>query len=161
MGFYYHEHELANVSHIEFKFSNFYDLPDTPIPQKYIKYKDRDIPVFKLVNICGTVLDKSSYKHTVILLTPQGVVNVKCVAEQYSQYDKQISRLNKQTKKKEVVEKSWFKRGTKLIISGWRSGNQFLARSRQSEDKFAFYKINDIDDLGQLQITRYRAEDTE
>lgn len=161
LGFYYHEHELANVSHIEFKFSNFYDLPDTPIPQKYIKYKDRDIPVFKLVNICGTVLDKSSYKHTVILLTPQGVVNVKCVAEQYSQYDKQISRLNKQTKKKEVVEKSWFKRGTKLIISGWRSGNQFLARSRQSEDKFAFYKINDIDDLGQLQITRYRAEDTE
>ena len=94
-------------------------------------------------------------------MTPQGVVNVKCVAKQYSQYDKQISRLNKQTKNKEVVEKSWFKRGTKLIISGWRSGNQFLARSRQSEDKFAFYKINDIDDLGQLQITRYRAEDTE
>jgi hypothetical protein len=34
-----------------------------------------------------------------------------------------------------------------------------MARSRQSEEKHAFYKIKDIDDLGQLEITRYRAEE--
>jgi DNA polymerase-3 subunit alpha len=159
LGFYYHDHELTNCSHVEFDFVDFYEQPEIPVPDHYIKYKERDIPVYELVNICGTVLDKNSYKHTVTLLTPSGVVTVKCVAEQYSQYDKQISKLNKETGRKEVIERSWFKRGTKLIVSGWRNSDQFMARSRQSEEKHAFYKIKDIDDLGQLEITRYRAEE--
>jgi DNA polymerase-3 subunit alpha len=159
LGFYYHDHELTNCSHVEFNFVDFYEQPEIPIPDHYIKYKERDIPVYELVNICGTVLDKNSYKHTVTLLTPSGVVTVKCVAEQYSQYDKQISKPNKETGRKEVIERSWFKRGTKLIVSGWRNSDQFMARSRQSEEKHAFYKIKDIDDLGQLEITRYRAEE--
>ena len=161
LGFYYHDHELINVSHPEFKFVDFFKEPEIAIPDHYIKYKDREIPVFNLVSICGTVLDKNSYKHTITLLTPTGVVSVKCVAEQYSQYDKQISRVNKETGKKEVVEKSWFKRGTRLLVNGWRSGDQFMARSRQSEEKYAFYKVLDINDLGQLDITRYRAEDND
>lgn len=159
VGFYYHEHELANCSHIEFEFTNFYSLPENAIPTKYMKYKERDIPVFELVTICGTVLDKNSYKHTVTLLTPHGVVTVKCVAEQYSQYDKQISRLNRETGRKEIIERSWFKRGTKLIVNGYRSSDQFMARSRHSENKHAFYKVLDIDDTGQLEITRYRVDD--
>jgi DNA polymerase-3 subunit alpha len=159
LGFYYHDHELTNCSHVEFEFQDFYQLPEIPVPDHYIKYKERDIPVYELVNICGTVLDKNSYKHTVTLLTPSGVVTVKCVAEQYSQYDKQISKLNKETGRKEVIERSWFKRGTKLIVSGWRNADQFMARSRQSEEKHAFYKIKDVDDVGQLEITRYRAEE--
>lgn len=161
LGFYYHEHELVGCSHAEFEFTDFFKESEVPIPEKYIKYKDRDIPVFNLKTICGTVLDKNSYKHTVTLLTPTGVVSVKCVAEQYSQYDKQISQLNKDTGKKEVIEKSWFKRGTKLLINGWRSGDQFMARSRQSENKYVFYKVLDINDLGQLEITRFRSEDND
>lgn len=161
LGFYYHDHELINVSHPEFEFVDFFKESEIAIPDHYIKYKDREIPVFNLVSICGTVLDKNSYKHTVTLLTPTGVVSVKCVAEQYSQYDKQISRVNNETGKKEVVEKSWFKRGTRLLVNGWRSGDQFMARSRQSEEKHAFYKVLDINDLGQLDITRYRAEDND
>lgn len=159
VGFYYHEHELANCSHPEFTFANFLELPETPVPVKYLKYKGRDIPVYDLVSICGTVLDKNSYKHTVTLLTPTGVVTVKCVAEQYSFYDKQISQFNAETKRKEVIEKSWFKRGTKLIVNGWRTGDQFMARSRQSEEKYSFYKVLDISDLGELEITRFRSEE--
>jgi DNA polymerase-3 subunit alpha len=161
VGFYYHDHELLNCSHPEFKFINFFEQPELPIPDRYMKYKERDIPVYELVSICGTVLDKNSYKHTVTLLTPHGVVTVKCVAEQYSQYDKQISKPNKETGKKEVIERSWFKRGTRLVVNGWRSNDQFMARSRQSENKHAFYKIIDIDDMGRLEITRYRAEDND
>ena len=130
-----------------------------PIPEKYIKYNNRDIPVYKWVNICGTVIDKNSIKHTVTILTQSGIVNIKCALEQYSMYDKQISKINRETGKKEVIEKSWFKRGTKVIVSGWRSGDVFYARSRQSENKFAFYKILDIDDFGRLKITRFRAEE--
>jgi DNA polymerase-3 subunit alpha len=159
LGFYHHEHELTNVNHMEFKFDNFFDMSEVPIPKEYREYKGKQLPVMELQTICGTVLDKSSYKHTVVLLTPQGVVNVKCVAEQYSEYDKQISKVNPETHKKEVIEKSWFKRGTKLIVCGWRNGSQFMARGRQSEHKYPFYKILDIDDLGQLEITRFRCEE--
>lgn len=159
LGFYYHDHELLNVHHPEFQFQDFYNLSSVPIPKEYKEYKGRKLPIFELVSICGTVLDKNSYKHTITLLTPTGVVNVKCVGEQYSKYDKQLSQLNPETGKKEVIERSWFKRGTKLIVNGWRNADQFMARSRQSDNKYAFYKIIDTDDTGLLNITRYRADD--
>lgn len=159
LGFYYHEHDLTNVYHPEFKFEDFYQMSTIPIPAEYKEFKGRKIPIFELTSICGTVLDKNSYKHTVVLLTPTGVVNVKCVAEQYSKYDKQLSQSNAETGKKEVIERSWFKRGTKLIVNGWRNADQFMARGRQSEGKYPFYKILDIDDSGLLNITRYRADD--
>lgn len=159
LGFYYHEHELQNTYHPDFSFKNFFDLPEIPIPKKIKEYKGHKLSIYEHVTICGTVLDKSSYKHTIILLTPYGVVNVKCIAEQYSKYDKQLSKLNKDTGKKEVVEKSWFKRGSKLIVRGFRNGDQFMARGRTSENTYPFYKILGIDDTGLLNITRYRCDD--
>ena len=159
LGFYYHEHPLLNVRHPEFQFINFYKESDVPIPAEYKEVKGHKIPVMSLKPICGTVLDKNSYKHTVVLLTCDGVVNVKCVAEQYSKYDQQLSQMNPETKHKEVIERSWFKRGTNLIVQGYRKGDQFMARGRQSENIYPFYKILNIDDTGKLDITRYRADD--
>ena len=159
LGFYYHEHPLLNVRHPEFTFINFYKESDVPIPTAYKEYKGHKIPIMELKTICGTVLDKNSYKHTVVLLTCDGVVNVKCVAEQYSKYDQQLSQLNPETKHKEVIERSWFKRGTNLIVQGYRKGDQFMARGRQSDNTYPFYKILNIDDTGKLEITRYRADD--
>ena len=159
LGFYYHDHDLLNTYHPEFKFGDFYEMSEIPIPSEYHEYKGRKVPVFELQTIYGTVLDKNSYKHTVILLTPTGVVNVKCVAEQYSKYDKQLSQPNPETGKKEVIERSWFKRGTNLIVNGWRNADQFMARGRQAEGKYPIYKILESDDCGLLNITRYRADD--
>lgn len=159
LGFYYHDHDLLNTYHPEFTFKDFYEMSEVPIPSEYKEVKGRQMPVYELQTIYGTVLDKNSYKHTVVLLTPTGVVNVKCVAEQYSKYDKQLSQLNPETGKKEVIERSWFKRGTTLIVNGWRSADQFMARGRQAEGKYPVYKILEADDCGLLNITRYRADD--
>lgn len=159
LGFYYHDHDLLNTYHPEFKFGDFYEMSEIPIPSEYHEYKGRKVPVFELQTIYGTVLDKNSYKHTVVLLTPTGVVNVKCVAEQYSKYDKQLSQPNPETGKKEVIERSWFKRGTNLIVNGWRNADQFMARGRQAEGKYPIYKVLEADDCGLLNITRYRADD--
>ena len=159
LGFYYHDHDLLNTYHPEFKFGDFYEMSEIPIASEYHEYKGRKVPVFELQTIYGTVLDKNSYKHTVVLLTPTGVVNVKCVAEQYSKYDKQLSQPNPETGKKEVIERSWFKRGTNLIVNGWRNADQFMARGRQAEGKYPIYKILESDDCGLLNITRYRADD--
>lgn len=159
LGFYYHDHDLLNTYHPEFKFGDFYEMSEIPIASEYHEYKGRKVPVFELQTIYGTVLDKNSYKHTIVLLTPTGVVNVKCVAEQYSKYDKQLSQPNPETGKKEVIERSWFKRGTNLIVNGWRNADQFMARGRQAEGKYPIYKILESDDCGLLNITRYRADD--
>lgn len=159
LGFYYHDHDLLNTYHPEFKFGDFYEMSEIPIASEYHEYKGRKVPAFELQTIYGTVLDKNSYKHTVVLLTPTGVVNVKCVAEQYSKYDKQLSQPNPETGKKEVIERSWFKRGTNLIVNGWRNADQFMARGRQAEGKYPIYKILESDDCGLLNITRYRADD--
>ena len=59
------------------------------------------------------------------------LLNVKATADHYSKYDKQISLFNKETNKKEIVERSWFKRGNKIIVNGYRSGDQFMARSKR------------------------------
>ena len=98
LGFYYHDHELKGAKHGEFKFSNFFELPEEPKASKFIKTKTGDnIPIFELYTICGTVLDKSSYKHTVTLATVDGVVTVKCAGEQFSKYNKQLSMVNDDT----------------------------------------------------------------
>ena len=159
LGFYYHPHELADVSHPEIKFVDFFKLSDVPIPEKINDYKGRSIPVYKIEYILGTVLDKAAYKHTITLLTPTGVVNLKMSAEVFSKYDKQISQFNKSTGKKEVVEKSWFKRGNLLIAAGYRRDDTFVIRSKQKENIFPFCKILDVDDMGVLNITRFRADD--
>lgn len=159
LGFYYHKHELEDIYYPNMTFIDFFKEKDIPVPKQIKNVKGKDISVYELKTICGTVLDKSSYKHTIILLTPTGVVNVKCIAEHYSKYDKQISRLNQETNKKEIIEKSWFKRGSLLVVNGYRSGDQFMARGRQGENIYPFYKVIDIDDTGLLNITRYRCDD--
>lgn len=159
LGFYYHPHELIDTYYPSFEFVDFYKESEILIPKEYKEIKGRQVPIYEIKHIYGTVLDKSSYKHTIILLTPNGVVNVKCVGEQYSKYDKQLSQLDNETGEKKVIERSWFKRGSKLIVSGYRSGDQFMARGRQSENIYPFYRILSVDDCGLLNITRYRADD--
>ena len=159
VGFYSHEHELLNATHNQFNFVNFFDLPFTPKPIEQKEYKGRMIPKYAFETICGTVLDKNSNKHIIVLSTPYGVVNVKATADHYSKYDKQISLFNKETNKKEIVERSWFKRGNKIIVNGYRSGDQFMARGRQSENIYPFHKVLEIDKDKQLTSTKYRADD--
>lgn len=159
LGFYYHDHPLTDTFYPEFKFKNFFDLSEVPIPSKIVEGRGKSYPVYDIERIVGTVLDKQAYKHTIILLTPNGVVNLKCTAEVFSKYDKQISQLNKETGKKQVVEKSWFKRGTKLIVSGYRRNDTFAVRSKPNDNVYPFYRITGTNDSGLLEINRYRAED--
>ena len=40
LGFYHHEHELTNVNHMEFKFDNFFDMSEVPIPKNIENIKE-------------------------------------------------------------------------------------------------------------------------
>jgi len=127
MNFYYHEHELININKEKYCIEDFDQLPEEPVVVGTSKYKGRTYPKFQLSRIIGTVLDRDKTKHSVTLLTPTSVVQIKFYSGQFSFYDKQISVIDKVDgkDKKVVLEEGWFKRGNKLLVTGFRRGDQF------------------------------------
>ena len=127
VSFYSHEHELAHVNASKYDITDFDKIPETPVVERIIPIKGRQIPIFKLYRIAGTILDKDKNKKTVTLLTTSGVVTVKIFGGIFSNYDKQISERGADGKK-HVVRKSEFSRGNKIIVCGVRDGDSFRAK---------------------------------
>ena len=128
MSFYSHEHELNDAKSL---YDDFFKLPEEPeIDYSFIGKDGNEIRVYRLRTIIGTVIDKNKLKNTVTLLTPTGVVNVKIYKNQYALYDKQLSQKGTDGKK-HVIEKSWFSRGTLLMVQGIRRGQDFIPKKRK------------------------------
>ena len=155
--FYYHEHELANINNNLYGFVDFQGLPEDPIVDKVFVKNDKEIKIFKLHRICGTCIAKNKTKGTVTLLTTSGVVNVKFRKEYFSLFDKQISEKGADGIK-HVVEKSWFNRGNMIVVTGIRSGDDFIAKKYASTGGHQLYKIDKLNDDGTLTLkdSRYQ-----
>ena len=120
--------------------------------------KVKEIPLYKLHKIAGTVLDKNKAKNTVTILTKSGVVPVKVWQNQFVKYDKQISKLGADGKK-HVIEKSFFSRGNKVMFIGIRRDNMFIPKIYKSsgyESPIAL--ITDISENGNLKFRFNRVE---
>ena len=124
---YFHKHELENMNFSKYKIMDYFDLSENPEIDRIIPIKGKEVPLFKIRRIAGTVLDKDKNKKTVTLLTTSGVVTVKIYGNIFTQYDKQIS-VKDNNGKKRVIEKSWFSRGNKIIVTGIRRDDIFLAK---------------------------------
>lgn len=155
MCFYYHEHELAQLNRERYGFVNFSDLPEEPIVASTFHRNGKEIHVFQLFKICGTCIAKDKAKGIVTLLTPDGVVPVKFRKEYFSMFDKQISEKNPDGTK-HVVEKSWFNRGSMIVVQGIRSGDNFLPKKYASSTGEQLYKITDINSNGDIKLTHTR-----
>ena len=128
VSFYSHEHELKGLRTELYDISNFSKLPEEPIVESTFPTKDgKRIPLFKICRIAGTVLGKDKNKNMVTLLTESGVVTVKIFGDVFSYYDKQISEKGLDGHK-HVLERSWFTRGNKVVITGIRRGETFVAK---------------------------------
>ena len=123
---YIHEHELAHIDYEAHGWDRFCDLSESPTVERYIPIKGKQVPIFKLSRIVGTVLDRDKSKKTVSLLTTDGVVLVKIYGV-FQNYDKQISERGADGKK-HVIRKSEFSRGNKIIVTGVRDGQDFRAK---------------------------------
>ncbi len=158
VSFYSSGHELDNINAV-YGVSQFELLPETPIVDRIFYTKDgKEIPLYKLAKIAGTVIDKDKNKHIVTLLTPSGVVKVKCYRSQFIKYDKQIVEKDANGKKK-VLEKSWFSRGNKLLIMGIRRGGDFIPKHySQSEYPAPIMLITSISPHGILTYQTERQE---
>ena len=84
-------------------------------------------------------------KNSISLLTPTGVVTVKIWKNQFAKYDKQISEIQSDGKKK-VREKSWFSRGNLLYLQGIRRGDAFIPKAyKNSLHRIPIMKITSVE----------------
>ena len=155
--YYHHPHELAEVNTSKYGFVNFNDLSEEPIVDRSFTKGGKVINLFKLSKICGTCIAKNKSKGVVTLLTTDGVVPVKFRKEYFSMFDKQISEKKPDGTKK-VIEKSWFNRGSMIVVQGMRSGDNFVAKKYASSGGHQLYKITEVLEDGDivLQTERYQ-----
>ena len=159
LGMYYHEHELAHVNKEKYSIVNFNELPEEPVIIDYNYYKKIKYPKYELVRIVGTVLDRNKNKHLVTLLTPNGVITLKFYSGQFSFYDKTISTQDEETGKKITLENGWFKKGNKLLVTGFRRGDNFIPkRYKGSVFSHSLQLIKNINDLGDLELQSERTK---
>ena len=156
---YVHEHELKNLKNGLYGLSDYAKLPEQPEVNYEFKAKDtgKKIPLFKIHRIAGTVLDKDKAKKTVTLLTTTGVVDVKIFGDAFTHYDKQLSEKRPDGTKK-VIEKSWFSRGNKIIVTGIRRENNFIAKKYKNTPHHLVELITSIEDNGYIKTELERAE---
>lgn len=157
--FYYHEHELAHVDKNKYGISNFFKLPVEPLAERYFKRNGKEIPIWKTYKIIGTVIAKNDAKSMLTLLTPEGVVSVKFTKEYYANFKRQISEKQDDGTKK-VLEKGWFKRGTMLMLTGYRRDNQFVTKTYSHTATHQLYKI-DLENNGADMILTHERIDNE
>lgn len=156
VSFYSHEHELNDVDLEIYGIDNFFDLSEQAEVERVIPIKGKQVPIFKLHRIAGTVLDRDKAKKTVQLLTPNGVVSVK-VYGAFEAYDRQIS-VKGPDGKKHVLEKSMFSRGNKIIVTGIRAEESFIAKVYKSTPWHRVEQITEING-NRMTIKTERAEE--
>ena len=157
VSFYSHDHELKNLRKDLYEIVNFSSIPENPVVERVLPIKGRQIPIFKLYRIAGTILDKDKNKKTVTLLTTDGVVTVKIFGAVFTHYDKQISEKGADGKK-HVIEKSWLSRGNKIIVTGIKQSDGFLAKKYSRTPYHLVELITDANEDGTIRTRGERIE---
>ena len=143
--FYYHEHELAHIDFTKYGIKNFFTLSPEPEVDYFFKRNGKEIPIYKLSRIAGTVIGKNDTRHLVTLLTVDGVVNVKFTRDYYAMFNRQLSEKDSETGTKHVTEKGWFTRGIKLLVTGFRRDDTFVSRKYKTTGGHQLYKISSVE----------------
>lgn len=118
----YHELEAEDYDYWlnkEVKVANFFELPEEPV----VEWENgRGAKKFALSRIAGTAIGRDKTKGVVGFLTPQGFITVKVYRATFTKYDKQI-------KENGLTDKSWFSKGSKLLLQGYRNGDVFILKA--------------------------------
>ena len=113
----HHELEELNINKY-YTLSNFFDLPKDPVTyEEQNAYSGRVYRKNRLYMIAGVVIEKNKAKSMITVSTIEGVVEVKMNKEMFTHFDR-----------KTPSEASWFTRGTKLLLAGFRRGEVFTPK---------------------------------
>lgn len=144
VGFYFHDHPLKNINRKSYGIYQYRDLGENPEVDYTFKRNGIEIPIFKTVRICGTVIAKDDTKSQISILTPEsGVVTVKFNRDYYAKYKQRLSEVQPDGTKK-VREAGWFQRGVKVLLNGYRRGDMFMTKAYKKTGSHQLYKITDI-----------------
>ena len=159
--FYYHEHELKYIDKQKYGIVDFDLLSPNSTIDFFFRRNGKQIPIYKLYRMAGTVIGKNDTRHIVTLLTTSGVVSVKFSRDYYAMYNRQISEIDDSGVKK-VKEKGWFTRGTKLLVTGYRRDDTFVAKRYNNTPGHTLYKITEVNgrNIG-LTSNRYGMENND
>lgn len=163
LSFYYTEHELAYIDRDLYGIENYKDLPEEPeVYDTYtrtINDEVRVFPKYRISRLAGTVINTKRDRHMITLLTPDGVVNVKFNKGQFGYYNRRISAVDSETKKKRVIEESWFTRGNKILVCGYMQDTIFRAyRYQDTIYKHTVSIIDQVNNDGTLSVRTERKE---
>jgi len=158
--FYYHDHELSNINNNKYGIVNFFDLSYKPEVDYFYKRNNRQLPIFKLYKIIGTIISKNNTKNSITILTTNGVVNVKFTKEYYAMFNRQISETQSDGTKK-VLEKGWFSRGVKVMITGYRREDTFVAKTYKNTPTHQLYKITNVEKNGNITLEHERIKNND
>ena len=153
--FYYHEHELTNVNSLKYGLTDFNKLNAEPEVEYFFKRKNKEIPIYNIYRIAGTVISKNDTRSSITLLTTTGIVTVKFTKEYFAMFNRQLSEKQEDGTKK-VVEKGWFTRGTKLLVQGFRRDDMFISKTYAKTPGHQLYKILKITEDGDLTLQHER-----
>ncbi len=151
LSFYHGEHELKDINVNKYGVCEFQELPLVSNTVGVFKIGKNEYPKYELSRISGTVLGKDKSKGIVYLLSPGGqVINVKLSKEEFASYDKQIKINGK------IAEKTWFERGNKLLITGYKRYDTFRAKLYSSTPGEKLYLITNMASNGELELLSSR-----
>ena len=143
MCFYHGEHELANVNMNRYGLVDFNSLSPEPEIDYFFKRAGKQIPIYKIRRIAGTVIAKDDSRCSISLLTTTGVVQVKFSRDYYGMFKRQISQIQLDGSKK-IVEKGWFGRGNMILVSGFRREDTWVAKTYANTEGHQLYHIDKV-----------------
>lgn len=148
ISYYSHPHELSVIPSYECNWCDFNQLSEEPEIEKTFTTKDgKEVPLYKIHRIAGTILDKDKVRKTVTILTTTGVVTVKIFGDAFAHYDKQISEKDLDGHK-HILEKSFIARGNIIIVTGIRRNSTFMAKKYKYTPYHLIERISKINSDG-------------
>ena len=129
LNYYPEKHELdtSNLKSL-ISYNGFEDFDYIPKVLETREYKGRKYPVYEKQTIAGTIIDKDKDTSSIVLLTNNGVANVRLGRKVFPALNK-VESTGK-GKDRIVTSPSWLERGTKLVIKGHRNQNDFYPDRR-------------------------------
>ena len=147
LSFYYSGHPLANVV-LPVETTALSDLKEDDFDGFWM-IKGKRVPKYHLSTIIGTVIDKDKQHGFFTLQTADGgAIEVKVFKQQFAHYTHVISEVNAEGEK-DILEDSFFEKGTHLVVTGIKRGEIFIPKVYKSTGFDAILKAV-LNDQGQV-----------
>ena len=126
LSFYYNGHPLQNLS-LPLEITPISELVENEFDGFWM-IKGKRVPKYKLRSIIGTVVDKDKTNGFVTIQTPDdNIIEFKVYKQQFARFTHIISNIDEEGNK-DILEDSFFEKGTHLLITGILRGNIFIPK---------------------------------